>query len=65
MRTRIYDQTAFPNDVDGNREAKILFSDLIAEDDSNLLEEEIEGFVASDKYEKSNYVIKVVVSSIE
>jgi len=62
--------TSFDNTNDGNLEAKILCYDLIAEDDPNLLEEEIECFVDQGEYEskpfpesKSNYVIKLVVST--
>lgn len=60
--------TAFPNSDEGNRDAKIFCSDLIKQDDPNLLDEEIEEIMGTeDKYTSDNtdYVIKVVVSSIE
>jgi len=57
--------TSFDNTKDGNLEAEILCYDLIAEDDPNLLEEEIEE--TKDRYTKKakngDYVIRMVVST--
>jgi len=58
--------TAFPNSDDGNRDAKILCYDLIAEDDPDLLEKEIEKIMGTeDQYKAKNtdYVIKMVMST--
>lgn len=50
------------------RDADIFYHDLIAEDDPDLLEEEIEDIMAIDRYmpnTDSDYVIKIVMSESE
>ena len=56
--------TAFPNNENGKRDAKILFYDLVYQDDSLLLDEDIEEIVTKRKYKsgKTNYSIQMVYS---
>ena len=55
--------SSFANTKDGNIEANILFYDLIADDNPNLLGNEIENYVKKGRYELGGYVIKSVIST--
>jgi hypothetical protein len=55
--------SSFANNKDGNIEADILFYDLIADDNPNLLGNEIENCVKKGYYQLGAYVIKSVIST--